>query len=182
MARILGRSPGTISCELMRNSSPIGYASVPAVALCSTRRSASRHPAKLCPQSVCWRIVLTLLEWKWSPQQISGTLKRMYPTDSTQHVSHETILLSRAVNCAANSLPVCATATAREAQIGADRFPAWPVSTCDRPKLKTDCCQVTGKATSSRVRTINPLSAFWSSAPAAWCCLPRWRTPPLRQR
>jgi transposase, IS30 family len=36
-------------------------------------------------------VVLTLLEWKWSPQQISGTLKRMYPTDSTQHVSHETI-------------------------------------------------------------------------------------------
>jgi len=45
----------------------------------------------LCLQSVCWRIVLTLLEWKWSPQQISGTLKRMYPTDSNQHVSHETI-------------------------------------------------------------------------------------------
>jgi len=91
MARILGRSPGTISRELMRNSSPVGYASVPAAALCSARRSASRQPAKLCPQSVCWRIVLTLLEWKWSPQQISGTLKRMYPSDSTQHVSHETI-------------------------------------------------------------------------------------------
>ncbi|MEA3116129.1 MAG: transposase, family [Caballeronia sp.] len=95
MARILGRSPGTISGELMRNSSPIGYASVPAAALCSARRSASRHPAKLCLQSVCWRIVLTLLEWKWSPQQISGTLKRMYPTDSTQHVSHETIYTAR---------------------------------------------------------------------------------------
>jgi IS30 family transposase len=79
----------------MRNSSPIGYASVPAAALCSARRSASRHPAKLCLQSVCWRIVLTLLEWKWSPQQISGTLKRMYPTDSTQHVSHETIYTAR---------------------------------------------------------------------------------------
>src|SRR6195952_1653211 len=91
MARILGRSPGTISRELMRNSSSVGYTSVPAAALCSARRSASRPRAKLCPQSVCWRIVLTLLEWKWSPQQISGTLKRMYPTDSNQHVSHETI-------------------------------------------------------------------------------------------
>jgi IS30 family transposase len=38
-----------------------------------------------------WRVVLTLLEWKWSPQQISGTLKRMWPNDPTRHVSHETI-------------------------------------------------------------------------------------------
>jgi IS30 family transposase len=30
---------------------------------------------------VSWRVVLTLLEWKWSPQQISGTLKRMSPND-----------------------------------------------------------------------------------------------------
>jgi transposase, IS30 family len=35
--------------------------------------------------------VLTLLDWKWSPQQISGTLRRMYPDDPSQQVSHETI-------------------------------------------------------------------------------------------
>ncbi|SAL68072.1 integrase catalytic subunit [Caballeronia humi] len=91
MARILGRSPATVSRELTRNSSPAGYASVPAEALSAACRSAGRRSAKLCLQSVCWRVVLTLLEWKWSPQQISGTLKRMYPTDPTQHVSHETI-------------------------------------------------------------------------------------------
>jgi IS30 family transposase len=65
-----------------------------AIRPCQLKRSALRavaRAAELCLQSVCWRIVLTLLEWKWSPQQISGTLKRMYPTDSTQHVSHETI-------------------------------------------------------------------------------------------
>jgi IS30 family transposase len=91
MARILGRSPATVSRELRRNSSAVGYSSVPAKTLSVARRSAGRRPNKLCLQSVCWRVVLTLLEWKWSPQQISGTLKRMYPTDSTQHVSHETI-------------------------------------------------------------------------------------------
>ena len=91
MARILGRSPSTVSRELTRNSSRAGYASVPAQALSAARRSAGRRPAKLCLQSVCWRVVLTLLDWKWSPQQILGTLKRMFPPDPTQQVSHETI-------------------------------------------------------------------------------------------
>jgi len=91
MARMLGRSPSTVSRELTRNSSLARYASVPAQALCAARRRAGRGPAKLCTQGVRWRIVLTLLDWKWSPQQISGTLRRMYPTDPTQHVSHETI-------------------------------------------------------------------------------------------
>ena len=81
MARMLGRSPSTVSRELTRNSSPAGYASVPAQALCAARRRAGRGPAKLCTQGVRWRVVLTLLDWKWSPQQISGTLRRMYPTD-----------------------------------------------------------------------------------------------------
>lgn len=90
MARILGRSPATVSREVTRNSSPADYASVPAEAVSAPHRGAVRRPAKLCLQSVCWRIVLTLLDWKWSPQQISGTLKRMYPTHPTQQVSHAT--------------------------------------------------------------------------------------------
>src|ERR1700710_2383382 len=191
MARILGRSPATVSRELTRNSSAVGYASVPAKTLSVARRSAGRRPNKLCLQGVCWRVVLTLLEWKWSPQQISGTLKRMYPTDSTQHVSHETIYTAIYAQprgeLRRQLMPACATATAHAchahgAQTGADRFPTWSVSTCDRPKSKTDCCRVTGKATPSRVPTINPRSAFWSNGPAAWCCSPRWKTPPPLQR
>ncbi|MEM5346327.1 IS30 family transposase, partial [Paraburkholderia azotifigens] len=91
MARMLGRSPATVSRELARNCGPDRYASVPAQALSVARRVAGRRPAKLDPQGVTWRIVVTLLDWKWSPQQISGTLKRMYPNDSSQRVSHETI-------------------------------------------------------------------------------------------
>jgi IS30 family transposase len=52
----------------------IGYASAPAQARCTSRREAGRPHAKLHVQSVAWRVVLTLLEW--SPQQISGRLKR----------------------------------------------------------------------------------------------------------
>jgi len=91
MARMLGRSPATVSRELARNCRYDSYASMPAQALSVARRIAGRRPAKLDPLGVTWRIVLTLLDWKWSPRQISGTLRRMYPDDPTQQVSHETI-------------------------------------------------------------------------------------------
>jgi transposase, IS30 family len=77
MARMLGRSPATESRELARAYEADYYASVPAQARSVARRIAARRPAKLDPQGVTWRIILTLLDWKWSPQQISGTLKRM---------------------------------------------------------------------------------------------------------
>src|SRR5258708_1655351 len=92
MARTLGRSASTVSRELPRNTcSTVGYASAPAQPLSTDRREAARPCPKRHPQSVSWRVVLSLLEWKWSPQQISGTLKSMSPDDPTQHVSHETI-------------------------------------------------------------------------------------------
>src|SRR5258708_14888650 len=92
MARTLGRSGSTVSRELARTTgSAVGYASAPAQSLSMSRREAARPCPKLLPQSVSWRVVFTLLEWKWSPQQISGTLKRMWPNDPTQHVSHETV-------------------------------------------------------------------------------------------
>ncbi|TDN59168.1 IS30 family transposase [Paraburkholderia sp. BL10I2N1] len=68
-----------------------GYASVVAQTISSNRRAAARTPGKLNPQGALWRIVLSLLSWKWSPQQISGTLTRMWPDDPSMHVSHETI-------------------------------------------------------------------------------------------
>jgi transposase, IS30 family len=52
MALILGRSPATISRELMRNSSATGYASVPAEARSTARLSAGRRPVKLCLQGL----------------------------------------------------------------------------------------------------------------------------------
>ncbi|AME28299.1 IS30 family transposase [Burkholderia sp. PAMC 26561] len=91
MARILGRSASTLSRELRRNSSVLGYVPAAAHALSLARRSNSAGAPKLGPHSACWRVVLTLLEWRWSPQQISGVLKRMFPNDPTLQVSHETI-------------------------------------------------------------------------------------------
>ncbi len=92
MARTLDRSPSTISRELARNHSPdTGYTSEAAHGLRTARRAATRPPRKLSAHSVSWGIVRTLLDWKWSPQQIAATLKRVYPNEAQRHVSHETI-------------------------------------------------------------------------------------------
>ena len=92
MARTLERSAGTVSRELARNTCErLGYASVPAQAKCRARRIAARPSPKLDSQAVLWGTVLTLLEWKWSPQQIAATLKRVWPDDPSKQVSHETI-------------------------------------------------------------------------------------------
>ncbi|MEI6029497.1 MAG: IS30 family transposase, partial [Betaproteobacteria bacterium] len=92
IARALGRSPGTISRELARNVGSDGsYASLPAQALSRSRRIQARPAAKLHQDHVLWGTVLTMLDWKWSPQQIAGVLKRVWPDDPTMQVSHESI-------------------------------------------------------------------------------------------
>jgi IS30 family transposase len=61
------------------------------MALHAQRRSAAKPAAKLDVASVAWGVVMTLLSWKWSPQQIAATLKRVVPHEPQRHVSHETI-------------------------------------------------------------------------------------------
>jgi IS30 family transposase len=69
----------------------LGYTSDSARALHAQRRSAAKPAAKLNVDGVAWRVVLTLLDWKWSPQQIAATLRRVFPNEPQRHVSHETI-------------------------------------------------------------------------------------------
>ena len=92
IARVLARPPSTVSRELSRNTcAEVGYMSETAMALHAARRNAAKPAAKLDVSSVAWGVVLTLLSWKWSPQQIAATLKRVYPDQPEHHVSHETI-------------------------------------------------------------------------------------------
>ncbi len=92
MARVLGRSASTISREFERNTLPAAaYASHTAQIVCAGRRQAARPAAKLDLQGIAWSVVLTLLDWRWSPQQIAATLKRVFPDEPEHHVSHETI-------------------------------------------------------------------------------------------
>ena len=92
MARMLGRSASTISREFTRNTlAMLPYASHTAQVNSQARRVAARPTRKLDMHGVAWTVVVTLLEWKWSPQEIAGTLKRVFPHEPERHVSHETI-------------------------------------------------------------------------------------------
>ena len=51
-------------------------------------------PCRLALNARLCRAVAGKLALEWSPEQISGWLKKHYPTDETMHVSHETIYKS----------------------------------------------------------------------------------------
>jgi transposase, IS30 family len=91
IGQALGRSAGTLSRELTRNPGADGYAASAAQALTLQRRIGARPWGKLHPQQPLWIPLKTCLGWRWSPQQISATLRRMFPADPSMHVSHETI-------------------------------------------------------------------------------------------
>ena len=92
MARALSRSPSTITRELARNTlAAVPYGSHTAQVASFSRRVVARPAAKLSFDGVGWGVVRTMLDWKWSPQQIAATLKRVFPDEPERHVSHETI-------------------------------------------------------------------------------------------
>jgi len=92
IARVIGRAPSTVSRELRRNTCPeLGYISDRAQAFHAARRTEARPSRKLDTDGVAWGVVKTLLDWKWSPQQIAATLKNVFPNEPERHVSHETI-------------------------------------------------------------------------------------------
>ncbi|MFI7171948.1 IS30 family transposase [Rhodococcoides fascians] len=92
IADLIGRDKSVVSRELGRNTNLGGtYRSVSAQQRAETR---ARRPkaAKLAdPGSELRAEVVRRLGKKWSPQQISATLKIDFPDRPEMHVSHETI-------------------------------------------------------------------------------------------
>jgi IS30 family transposase len=89
MARILHRSPGTVSRELRRNAVQGAYWGATAHQQRQTRYR--RGPRKLKPDGDLFQTVVTHLRTGWSPQQISGRLLKMFPDEPAMRVAHETI-------------------------------------------------------------------------------------------
>lgn len=93
IAARLGRSPSTISRELMRNGGLEGYRASRADDAAWDRS----HRPKLCKlagNALLRRIVAAKLKLQWSPEQIAGWLKNTYPENKDNQVSHETLYRS----------------------------------------------------------------------------------------
>jgi IS30 family transposase len=90
IAQSLGRAPSTVCREIDRNGGRQRYRAALAdqAAWDRARRPKTCKLAKNCTLA---RMVAKKLQLEWSPQQIAGWLKRSYPDDETNQVSHETI-------------------------------------------------------------------------------------------
>lgn len=98
IAGLLGRSASTICRELRRGRErgPEGgegcYCPQRGEGAYKRRRLRCRPRRKLMPGGALWRFVCRqVLQFRWSPEQIAATLRRMHPDDPAARVSHETI-------------------------------------------------------------------------------------------
>jgi len=93
IARRLGRSPSTISREVHRNGGPDRYRAARSDQA-AWGRALRPKLCKLACRPFLSRTVSAKLQRKWSPEQIAGWLRRTYPGEPHNHVSHETIYRS----------------------------------------------------------------------------------------
>ena len=93
LAARLGRAPSTISREIKRNGGREAYRAVQADqhAWIQARRP---KRCKLAENRNLAALVADKLQLEWSPEQIAGWLRRVFPSSEEYHVSHETIYRS----------------------------------------------------------------------------------------
>jgi len=90
IATRLGRSASTVCREVNRNGGPNRYRATRAEEKAWQR---ARRPKRclLCVNDRLRELVAEKLKADWSPEQISGWLRRKYPSDEAMYISHETI-------------------------------------------------------------------------------------------
>lgn len=93
IGRTLSRAPSTISRELRRNGGRGDYRAAVADRR-AWQRGARPQPCRLSTRAALRDAVAVKLACQWSPQQISGWLRRTFPGDPEMHVSAETIYRS----------------------------------------------------------------------------------------
>ncbi len=90
IARSLNRAPSTISREIYRNGGLAHYRAIQADKN-AWKRAKRPKDCLLSLNNKLKKLVSAKLALKWSPEQISGWLKKSDPLQTTMHISHETI-------------------------------------------------------------------------------------------
>ena len=86
----LGRSPSTISREIRSNTGPTGsYGPYRAQQISTSRLK--RPKARKVDNPRLRRVIQEKLDKHWSPEQISGWLRREFPDNDAMNACHETI-------------------------------------------------------------------------------------------
>lgn len=93
IAKMLDRSPSTISREIARNRGRRYYKAIDADNR-ARRMSKRPKPGKLELNEELRQLVMAKLELKWSPEQISGWLSVEFARCNKMQISHETIYKS----------------------------------------------------------------------------------------
>jgi IS30 family transposase len=94
IAARLGRHPCTVGREIDRNSDSRGRYRASGAQLNAEARARRPKPAKLASTPQLREVVQARLTRRWSPEQISVTLKRDFPHQPEMWVSHESIYQS----------------------------------------------------------------------------------------
>lgn len=90
IAASLSRAPSTISREIRRNGGRTQYRANQADQLAWDRALRPKSCKLAENRGLAHRVANKLRRW-WSPEQIAGWLKRAYPGNEDEQVSHETI-------------------------------------------------------------------------------------------
>ena len=93
IARRLQRAASTISREVKRNGGAQHYRAVQSDQAAWDRARRPKLCKLACNRPLC-RTISKKLRLNWSPEQIAGWLKRVYPQEEYNQVSHETIYRS----------------------------------------------------------------------------------------
>lgn len=94
IARRLRRSPSTVSREVERNCDAKGHYRAVAADRRAVLRTRRPKPTKVAMRGALRRAVQQRLVRRWSPEQISRSLRRDFPDRPEMQVSHETIYQS----------------------------------------------------------------------------------------
>lgn len=91
IAQDLGRAVSTISREVRRNSAAQSYRAQKAQSLYQDRRLDCRPERKLEYKPLRDFVIIKIRDEDWSPEQVAGSLPRLFPDSPRMRISHETI-------------------------------------------------------------------------------------------